>query len=60
LSVSRKRKPSKQVAPVGENRLAQTLAHESQIDSALARITDAWPALPEPIRRAMMALVETR
>jgi hypothetical protein len=33
------------------------LARESQIDPALARIIDAWPELPEPIRRAMLALV---
>jgi len=39
--------------------LAQTLACESQIDPSLARIIDAWPMLPEPIRRAMVALVES-
>src|SRR3974377_2446664 len=41
-----------------QNPLAQTLARESQIDPALARIIDAWPALPEPIRKAMVALVQ--
>jgi hypothetical protein len=34
------------------------LARESQIDPALARIVDAWPRLPEAIRRAMLALAE--
>ena len=28
-------------------------------DPALARIIRAWPELPEPIRRAMLALVES-
>jgi hypothetical protein len=28
------------------------------IDPRLARILDAWPTLPEPIRRAMLALIE--
>jgi hypothetical protein len=35
------------------------LARESPIDPLLARIIDAWPALPEPIRRAMLALAES-
>jgi len=29
-----------------------------EIDPDLARILDAWPTLPEPIRRAMLALAE--
>jgi hypothetical protein len=28
-------------------------------DPDLARILDAWPTLPEPIRRAILALAET-
>jgi hypothetical protein len=28
-------------------------------DARLDRIIDAWPTLPDPIRRAMLALVET-
>jgi hypothetical protein len=28
-------------------------------DPALARIVEAWPNLPEPIRRAMLALAES-
>jgi hypothetical protein len=28
-------------------------------DTDLARVLDAWPTLPEPIRRAVLALVET-
>ncbi len=39
--------------------LAQTLARETQIDPDLARVIDAWPELPEAIRRAMLALVES-
>jgi hypothetical protein len=35
-----------------------TKAIESDVE--LARIIDAWPTLPEAIRRAMLALVETR
>jgi hypothetical protein len=43
----------------GPEPLAHSLARESQIDPALARIIDAWPALPEAIRRAMLALAES-
>jgi hypothetical protein len=39
--------------------LAQTLARESTIDPALAWIVDAWPKLPEAIRKAMLALAES-
>jgi hypothetical protein len=35
------------------------LARDSQIEPALARIVDAWPNLPEAIRKAMLALVES-
>jgi hypothetical protein len=31
----------------------------SETDPALARIVASWPALPEPIRRAVLALIET-
>jgi hypothetical protein len=31
----------------------------SPADPDLARIVAAWPALPEPIRRAILALIET-
>jgi hypothetical protein len=30
------------------------------VDPELARIIDAWPTLPEPIRRTMLALVDAR
>jgi len=43
-------------------RLARRLAQELQnqaSDPALARIVEAWPNLPEPIRRAMLALAES-
>jgi hypothetical protein len=29
------------------------------LDPDLARILDAWPGLPDPIRRAIVALVES-
>jgi len=35
------------------------LAHNSQIDPDLARVVEAWPALAEPIKAAILALVET-
>jgi hypothetical protein len=38
--------------------LAQSLARDSQIDPDLARIIDAWPRMPEEIRKAMLALAE--
>jgi len=37
--------------PVDANQLA------SMTDPDLARLVEAWPTLPEPIRRAMVALV---
>jgi hypothetical protein len=39
--------------------LAYSLARETQIDPFLARIIDAWPTLPEAIRRAMLSLAES-
>ena len=39
--------------------LAQTLAPETEKERSLARVIDAWPELSEPIRRAVLALVET-
>jgi hypothetical protein len=39
--------------------LAHGLAQETQIDPDLAQIVDAWPALPEPIRRAILVLAES-
>jgi hypothetical protein len=32
---------------------------DALIDPDLARIAGAWPTLPEPIRRAILALVES-
>jgi hypothetical protein len=34
------------------------LAMSAPIDPALARIVAAWAALPVPLRRAMLALIE--
>jgi hypothetical protein len=33
------------------------LAHESQKEPALARVVEAWPALPEAIRAGIVAMV---
>jgi hypothetical protein len=43
-------------------RLAPQLAPApaaSPVDPDLVRVVDAWPSLPEPIRRAVLALVES-
>ena len=47
---------SPQHSPAPANRCESV----TTVDSALARIIDAWPALPEPIRRAMLALAESK
>ena len=49
----------KAVTETGPEHLAQTLARNSQIDPALARIVEAWPKLPAAIRKAMLALAES-
>ena len=38
--------------------LAQPLAQNSAADAGLDRLIAAWPSLAEPIRRAVLALVE--
>jgi hypothetical protein len=45
----------------GDDQVPHVLQHvpPCSIDSDLARILDAWPTLPEPIRRAMLGLVES-
>ena len=40
------------------HRLHSVAKGRSGFDPDLARIVGAWPTLPEPIRRAMLALVE--
>jgi hypothetical protein len=40
-------------------RLSALLAHQTPTDPDLARIIDAWPALPLPVRAAVLALVES-
>jgi hypothetical protein len=47
-------KPDKEL-----RRGAPALARILHADPGLARIAEAWPELPEAIRRAMLALVES-
>jgi hypothetical protein len=35
------------------------LARESQIDTGLARLIDAWPSLPSTVKRMILAALET-
>jgi hypothetical protein len=35
------------------------LSRELEIDPELGKLVDAWPTLPEPIRLAIRALVES-
>ncbi len=42
-----------------QERLQEKPEKQSEIDLDLARVMAAWPALPEPIRRAALALVES-
>jgi hypothetical protein len=39
--------------------VAPPVAPIRPVDPDLARVLNAWPDLPEPIRRAVLALVET-
>jgi hypothetical protein len=41
-------------------RLTRACTKTEESDPDLARIIDAWPTLPGPIRRAMLALIEAR
>jgi hypothetical protein len=38
---------------------AYSLSRETANDPELGKLVDAWPTLPEPIRRAILALVES-
>lgn len=58
LPSRRKNKAPKEVAERPSLPLAQTLARETQIDPDLARLINAWPALPEAIRAGMVAMVK--
>ncbi|HLN30752.1 MAG TPA: hypothetical protein VK395_23640 [Gemmataceae bacterium] len=55
---SRKARASNQVKENGPKPLAQTLARDSQDDSDLAWLMDAWPSLPANVRAAILALAE--
>jgi hypothetical protein len=59
LVVSPKDKPAKDVTENTPETLARSLARKFENDPELARLVDAWPALPEPIRLAILALVES-
>jgi hypothetical protein len=38
--------------------VGRTNAESGALDPDLAKIVAAWPSLPEPIRRAVLALIE--
>jgi len=52
-------KVQKRLAGEGQKSFAQTFAREIENYPDLTRIVAAWPELPEAIRRAMLALVES-
>jgi hypothetical protein len=52
-----KDKSRKAFAETPPEPLAQTLAHETQIDPELARVIDAWPKLSDAIKAGIMAMV---
>jgi hypothetical protein len=54
LAHSLAREPEKRTVSTPSDALDLAAA----LDPGLARVVDAWPALPEPIRRAMLALVD--
>ena len=47
------------VTLIAENDLAENLALLPQNDPELARVVEAWPSLPGPVRAAILALVNT-
>jgi hypothetical protein len=51
---------AQQLAETLAEPLAHTLARETQNDPDLARVAEAWPNLPEVIRRAVLALVSSQ
>jgi hypothetical protein len=59
----RKGKLDKDVTETPPETLPYSLSRKSQNpfskDRDLVRLVDAWPALPEAIRRAILALVES-
>lgn len=58
MAISPKGKREKNVTEDAPAALAYPLAQEPQKDPALAQIIALWPSLSEPIRRAVLALVE--
>lgn len=61
LPLESRKAPSHQaLTPTPSEPLAHSLAQNSEnppADPDLARLVEAWPNLPEPIRRAVLALV---
>jgi len=61
--VSRKIKAGKVVAKTDPQTLSRHLTRKPrnwpEIYSDLARVCEAWPALPEPIQNAILALIGT-
>ena len=58
LPVGRNSRAGHRVVTTPSEPLAHSLARKTETDPDLARIVNAWLTLPEPIRRAMLALVE--
>jgi len=43
-----------------QTRFARPFAHDYRVtDEVLTRIAEAWPSLSEPIRRAILALIDS-
>jgi hypothetical protein len=63
VTPSSEREENMGLAETRPKALAHSLAREVQkrpeIDAKLARVLDAWHGLSEPIRRAILALVDT-
>ena|ERR1017187_1077259 len=52
-------KPGQDVVASPSFPLAHSLARETQIDPDLARMIDAWPSLSAPVKRMILAALES-
>ena len=50
---------ARQFAQAGPNQPLEDPSQARPTDADLTRVLDAWPQLPEPLRRAILALVES-